>query len=629
MSELSVTRKEVKKGIKVSFSDAVMVFAGVCAGLHSQQLLVQLLSFCVLGYFFQKSFQQFCEFLMGFLVCTSSAGMLNLYQQFLLLLFFCLMILFVRVIHASMFHAMPWIVSATGLLITLVNTSNFMMSLKAGLFAFILMKMCSSEKILIQKKFCISEMMLSVLVLIALIWIQPLISQQQWVLLNAFFMSAAALYFEGGNTAAVFGLLWLTGSQIPDFMNWLFPSAVLFFLRGMKSSLLIVYPVLCALMHESLLSAVAALFMISLLLCLPERKEVQFLEYDNDDSLLKIRLRNKEHLLEHHLHQFSQIFDLIADYYESSFPSETEFVKGMSASMSHLALNMKQCAFSQEDEAFRITELLKGYHYDVNKVYVSYSDAGSIHVRMLLNECDCKEIEDVILPLLQMNVDQHLKLISCKKAQRFSGSLRADFAGENPYGFKAKIYQVLNEEKISGDTCAVFQHKHHTICTISDGMGIGRNAQKTSGFVTCLTQRLLSCGMPIERIVRCINELCSLNQDEHFATLDFLCFDALNHRAVMAKNGAAPSYLIRGKEIMKIEGHALPLGIIEKISADCYQIEVKRKDLFVMCSDGCNEEMIQKWLECNDADKIRKSVVKTLHECEKTDDISVIVAEVL
>ncbi len=629
MSELSVMRKEVKKGIKVSFADAVMVFAGVCAGLHCQYLLVQLLSFCVLGYFFQKSLQQFCEFLAGFLVCAASAGIISVYQQFLLVLFFCLMVLFVRVIHASMFHAMPWIVSATGFLIALVNTSNFIMSLKAGVFAFILMRMCSSEKILIQKEFRISEMMLSVLILLWMIWLEPLISRQQWIFLNAFVMSAAALYFDGGSAAAMFGLLWLRGAQVPELLNWLFPSAMLFFLRNMKAGLLFVYPVLCVLMQETMLSAVAALFIISLILCFPERKDVQFLVYDNEDSLLKMRLRNKEHLLEHHLHQFSQIFDLIADYYESSFKSEVEFIKGMSASMSHLALNMKQCAFSQEDEAFRITELLKGYQYDINKVYVSYSDAGSIHVRILFHELNPKDAEDVILPLLQMNVNQHLKLVSCKKAQKFSGAVNVEFAGQIPYGFKAKVYQVLNEEKISGDTCAVFQHKHHTVCTISDGMGIGKNAQKTSGFVTCLTQRLLSCGMPIERVVRCINELCALNQNEHFATLDFLCFDALNHRVVMAKNGASPSYLIRGKEVMKIEGHALPLGIVEKISADCYQMDVKRKDIFLMCSDGCDEELIQKWIEIGDVEKMRKNIVKTLNECEKKDDISVIVAEVL
>ncbi len=629
MSELSITRKEVKKGINLSLADAIMFFVGVCAGIHSQNLLVELLSFCVLGYFFQKSLQQFYEFLAGFLLCSSLSGMLNVYQQFLLVMFFGLLVLFVRVIHASMFHAMPWILLMTGLLIALVSTSNFLTAFKAGIFAFVLMKMCSNEKILIQKEFRVSEMILSVLTLLTLIWVKPFISVQQYILMNAFVMCAAALYFDGGNAAAVFGLLILAGSNVPDLLNWLFPSAVLYFLRSMKSALLVVYPILCMVLHEHLFSGVAALFLISLIHCLPDRKDLVFLEQDNEENLLKARLRNKERLLQHHLHQFSQIFDLIADYYEESFKSEVEFLKGMSSSMSHLALNMKQCALSQEDEAYRIAELLKGYHYDISKVYVSYGDAGNLHVRILMNECNPKDIEDVILPLLQMNIDQHLKVVSCRKAQKFSGMLRIDLAGQIPYGFKAKSYRVLNEEKISGDTCGIFQHQHHTVCTISDGMGVGENAQKTSGFVTCLTQRLLSCGMPIERIVRCINELCALNEKEHFATLDFLCFDALNHRAVMAKNGAAPSYLIRGKEVLKIEGHSLPLGIVERISADCYQVEVKRKDIFLMCSDGCDEAMIQQWLECPDAEKLRKSVVKTLKECEKRDDISVIVAEIV
>jgi len=153
MSELSITGKEVKKGISLSLADAVMFFVGVCAGIHSQNLLVELLSFCVLGYFFQKSLQQFVEFLAGFLLCSSLSGILNVYQQFLLVMFFGLLVLFVRVIHASMFHAMPWILLMTGLLIALVSTSNFLTAFKAGIFAFVLMKMCSNEKILIQKEF--------------------------------------------------------------------------------------------------------------------------------------------------------------------------------------------------------------------------------------------------------------------------------------------------------------------------------------------------------------------------------------------------------------------------------------------------------------------------------------------
>ncbi|MBR5207890.1 MAG: SpoIIE family protein phosphatase, partial [Erysipelotrichaceae bacterium] len=329
------------------------------------------------------------------------------------------------------------------------------------------------------------------------------------------------------------------------------------------------------------------------------------------------------------LNQFSHVFDLIADYYEDSFLREVQFIKGMSSAMSELSLTMKQCALSQEDEAVHIMELLKGYHYDVLKVYVSHSDTGCLHLVILLNDCLRKDVDDVVLPVLQMNINSNLKLISYRKAQKFSNTVRLEFSSKKPLGIKAKAYRSLDHERTSGDTCAIFQSGNHTICTISDGMGTGVQAEKTSGFVTALTQRLLVCGMPIEMIVRCINSLCSLSQKDQFATLDFLCVDALNHRVILSKNGAAPSYLIRGNETLRIEGHSLPLGIVKQISPDCFQVEVRSKDVFVMCSDGADDVMIQKWLRSRNTAELRQSIEQTLKVHDKKDDITVIVAEIL
>ncbi len=629
MSEISVLGKEIKRGIKVSFADALMVISGIASGICSNQSATGILSFCVLGYFFQKSLIQFCEFVIPLFLFAAFSSIINFYQLFLLFLFFCLLILFVRVIHASLFHWMPWIVSGTGFLMMLVSTSNVSMSVKAAFFSFVLMKLCSNEKILVQKDFVISEMMFGVLCCLWVIWLESVLSVSQMNLLCAVLMCAAALSFETSASVAVFLMLMALGNGRSDLLEWLLPSVSLIWMKRSKGTLIIFYPLMCTVFHQDAFSLPASLFVIGVVLCLPKREKLTFLEQDNEQDLLKVRLRNSQQQLQHHLRQFSQMFDLIADYYQGSFQKETEFLRGMSSSMSALSLHMKQCALSNEDEAWKIAELLKGYHYDIVKVYVAYSDDGSMRISISLYECVLKDVEDVILPLLQMNVDQSLRVVSCRKTQKLSGLMQIELSGKTPYRFKTKVYRVLNEEQISGDACSVFQYRNHTICTISDGMGAGKKASKASCFVTELSQRLLSCGMPIEHIVKCINSICTLNDNEHFATLDFMCFDSLNHQVVMAKNGAAPSYLIRGKEVLKIEGHSLPLGIIHQIETDCFQMEVRRKDILLMCSDGCDESMIQKWLKCTDAEKMKRMIESMLNECEKRDDMSVIVAEVL
>ena len=628
MSEFTVMSQEVKKGIHVSLADAVMIIAGIMAGLCCMHYQACLLSFCVMGYFFQKSLIQFVEFVISFFLFACITNTICFYQSCLLFLFFCLLILFVRVIHASLFHWMPWILSGTGFLMVLVYSSNVELSMKAAVFSFMLMKLCSNEKILVQKDWIISEMMFSVLVSIGLIWSSSFLSDQQILIANALFMCSAALRFEASSSIGLLFLLCVLGNFQHVLLCWILPAVSLIWLKQNKVTAFLIYPVLCALVQGSQ-CFFAALFVISVALALPSQEKLIFLDQEHEDDLMKIRLRNAQNQLHHHLLQFSQLFDLIADYYDGSFHKETEFLRGMSASMSTLSLKMKQCALSQEDEAWKISELLKGYHYDIIKTYVSYSDDGSIQIRVVINECVLKDVEDVILPLLQMNVDQSLKLVSCRKANRLTGSMQIELAGKTPYRMKAKTYRVVNEEKISGDTCSVFHDRNHIICTISDGMGVGKKAQDASRFVTEAAQRLHSCGMPIENIVKCINSLCTLSSSEHFATLDFMCFDALNHQVVMAKNGAAPSYLIRGKQIIKIEGHSLPLGIVHQICTDCYQVEVKRHDLIIMCSDGCTESMIQNWLRSTNLNELKNHVEYSLSECEKRDDMSVIVAEVL
>ena len=629
MSEVSIIKKEVKKGLQITASDFFMLGSGLCAGLNSTESLTGLLIFCILGYFFQKSLQQFFEFLLMFLLASGLQSGALLYQNGLIVLFFGLMVLFVRIIHASMFHCMPYLVSLVSFLSALVYFSDVYTGLQYALCGFVLMKLCSSERILIRREFVISEMMMSVIMTLFLVSLQSFFSAGEMLFLVVLLMSYCAYTFHTEAWIATAGLFYLMMNQDVQLIPWMVCVCVMYFLKSMKTGLFFVFPLICLIINQSLVSGAFGVVIMGIVLNLPERSLLFFLDQHNEDHLLKLRLRNKEQLLQHHLNQFSHVFDLIADYYEESFLREVQFIKGMSSAMSELSLTMKQCALSQEDEAVHIMELLKGYRYDVLKVYVSHSDTGCLHLVILLNDCLRKDVDDVVLPVLQMNINSNLKLISYRKAQKFSNTVRLEFSSKKPLGIKAKAYRSLDQERTSGDTCAIFQSGNHTICTISDGMGTGVQAEKTSGFVTALTQRLLVCGMPIEMIVRCINSLCTLSHQDQFATLDFLCVDALNHRVILSKNGAAPSYLIRGNETLKIEGHSLPLGIIKEISPDCYQVDVRSRDVLIMCSDGADERMIQKWLKTRNIAELRQSIEQTLKVHDKKDDITVIVAEIL
>ena len=87
MSELSIIKKEVRKGIQINASDFWMILTGVCAGFCSASTLTGILVFCALGYFYQKSLQQFFEILVTFLVASYFASPTLVYQNLLLIFY--------------------------------------------------------------------------------------------------------------------------------------------------------------------------------------------------------------------------------------------------------------------------------------------------------------------------------------------------------------------------------------------------------------------------------------------------------------------------------------------------------------------------------------------------------------
>ena len=60
--------------------------------------------------------------------------------------------------------------------------------------------------------------------------------------------------------------------------------------------------------------------------------------------------------------------------------------------------------------------------------------------------------------------------------------------------------------------------------------------------------------------------------------------------ATFYKAGASSSYLIRNNEINLIENYSLPIGIVDSINMEPYEIKVKKDDIIVMASDGIIED---------------------------------------
>ncbi len=142
-----------------------------------------------------------------------------------------------------------------------------------------------------------------------------------------------------------------------------------------------------------------------------------------------------------------------------------------------------------------------------------------------------------------------------------------------------------------GDHIALFKSDRACFyALISDGMGSGEDAALTSDICALFLEKMLSAGNRVELSVRMLNSFIrQKNQgtgDECSATVDLMELDLMSGQAVFAKNGAAPTYVVRGGRVFKLRSRTLPIGILKDSDPQLLRFRMNPGDVVVMVSDG-------------------------------------------
>lgn len=184
--------------------------------------------------------------------------------------------------------------------------------------------------------------------------------------------------------------------------------------------------------------------------------------------------------------------------------------------------------------------------------------------------------------------------------------------------YKLVIGEALatkNKSEISGDSNIKTKlHDGKYMIAISDGMGSGEKAKKSSKTVIHMLKRLLTTGFDNEVSIGLINSAVNLNSNEEtYATIDISIVDLSNGNIEFVKNGASPTFIKSGKNVETIKAVSFPAGVLDKIDLVVYDKDLKENDIIVMCSDGI--------LESNTEYKNKELWVKELLENIQTDDV--------
>ena len=153
---------------------------------------------------------------------------------------------------------------------------------------------------------------------------------------------------------------------------------------------------------------------------------------------------------------------------------------------------------------------------------------------------------------------------------------------------------IKSKNSVSGDSILNIRLKDGKILlAISDGMGSGAEARKSSQIAIKMLERLLTSGFNKETSIELINKAILNTNEEIYATLDIAIIDLYKGNIEFIKNGACPTYIKNKKKVQILKSISLPAGALEEIKLTTYDKDIEKGDVLLMCSDGIIDSNVE------------------------------------
>lgn len=216
------------------------------------------------------------------------------------------------------------------------------------------------------------------------------------------------------------------------------------------------------------------------------------------------------------------------------------------------------------------------------------------------------------------------------------------FVEDTPLYAVTGVARMAKEgEEISGDTFSCLSLPNgELLLALSDGMGSGEDALEESQAVIELLEQMTEAGFSKISAMKLINSLyMPEEEDSHYATADVVVINLYQGECQFIKNGAAATWLRRGDELERIEGQALPVGVVQDAEPYLEKTKLSSGDYVIMMTDGVadafsgreqemEQMLLQKKKVVNPQELAEYVLEETIERCGgcARDDMSVIVA---
>ena len=195
---------------------------------------------------------------------------------------------------------------------------------------------------------------------------------------------------------------------------------------------------------------------------------------------------------------------------------------------------------------------------------------------------------------------------------------------------------------VCGDAVTLFSNrKDYFYALINDGMGSGRDAALTANLCSVFLEKMLRAGNRTNTSLRMLNNLLLSRTHENSAaecssTVDLLELDLVSGTGLFIKSGAAPSFVVRGAAVHRVQTGSAPIGILRDPEAQSCEFPFKAGDTVILVSDGILQEDDDAiWLtnflcglEEINPEKIAYQICAHAAKAERRDDCSAIVLRI-
>ena len=241
-----------------------------------------------------------------------------------------------------------------------------------------------------------------------------------------------------------------------------------------------------------------------------------------------------------------------------------------------------------QKETIEITELLKQKDIQVEEISIQKQDRFfvTIYAKEILETAKLELIEKLLTKSLNEKIVLNDET-SVGTKYTFLSDDRFEMAIGNSMATKSK-------SEVSGDSILNIRLKDGKyLVAISDGMGTGNQAKKSSTQALKMLENLLLSGFDKKTSLDLINSSLINQDNEVFATLDIAIVDLYNGNIEFIKSGACPTYIKNNKRVQIIKANSLPTGIIEKGNIQTFDYDINSGDILLMCTDGVLDANIE------------------------------------